>query len=75
MNKNYHQIWFSVIRTFRFLGLKDTYSEKDLETAIIAELQRFILEFGNDFAFLARQKRITIDNEDYKIDLLFITEN
>jgi predicted nuclease of restriction endonuclease-like (RecB) superfamily len=54
-----------------FLGLKDTYSEKDLETAIIAELQRFILELGNDFAFLARQKRITIDNEDYKIDLLF----
>lgn len=54
-----------------FLGLKDTYSEKDLETTIIAELQRFILELGNDFAFLARQKRITIDNEDYKIDLLF----
>lgn len=54
-----------------FLGLKDTYSEKDLETAIISELQRFILELGNDFAFLARQKRITIDNEDYKIDLLF----
>ena len=54
-----------------FLGLKDTYSEKDLETAIIAELQKFILELGNDFAFLARQKRITIDNEDYKIDLLF----
>lgn len=54
-----------------FLGLKDTYSEKDLETAIIAELQRFILELGNDFAFLARQKRISIDNEDYKIDLLF----
>lgn len=54
-----------------FLGLKDTYSEKDLESAIISELQRFILELGNDFAFLARQKRITIDNEDYKIDLLF----
>lgn len=54
-----------------FLGLKDTFSEKDLETAIISELQRFILELGNDFAFLARQKRITIDNEDYKIDLLF----
>lgn len=54
-----------------FLGLKDTYSEKDLESAIIAELQRFILELGNDFAFLARQKSITIDNEDYKIDLLF----
>lgn len=54
-----------------FLGLKDTYSEKDLETAIIAELQRFIIELGNDFAFMARQKRITIDKRDYKIDLLF----
>lgn len=54
-----------------FLGLKDTYSEKDLESAIIAELQRFIIELGNDFAFLARQKRITIDNGDYYIDLLF----
>jgi predicted nuclease of restriction endonuclease-like (RecB) superfamily len=54
-----------------FLGLKDTYSEKDLESAIIAELQRFISEFGNDFAFLARQKRLMIDNRDYYIDLLF----
>lgn len=54
-----------------FLGLKDTYSEKDLENAIIAELQHFISELGADFAFLSRQKRITIDNEDYYIDLLF----
>ena len=54
-----------------FLGLKDTYSEKDLESAIIAELQRFITELGNDFAFLSRQKRISIDNRDYYIDLLF----
>ncbi|MBX2888158.1 MAG: DUF1016 family protein [Ferruginibacter sp.] len=54
-----------------FLGLKDTYSEKDLESAIVADLQRFIIELGNDFAFMARQKRITIDNRDYKIDLLF----
>lgn len=54
-----------------FLGLHDSYSEKDLENAIIAELQRFITELGNDFAFLARQKRITVDNEDYYIDLLF----
>lgn len=54
-----------------FLGLKDTYSEKDLETSILAHLQSFILEFGNDFAFLARQKRITIDQDDYYIDLLF----
>ena len=54
-----------------FLGLNDTYSEKDLETTIIAELQRFISELGSDFAFLARQKRITIDTTDYYIDLLF----
>lgn len=54
-----------------FLGLKDSYSEKDLESAIIAELQRFISELGNDFAFLARQKRLMIDNRDYYIDLLF----
>ncbi len=54
-----------------FLGLRDTYSEKDLESAILVELQKFIIEFGSDFAFLARQKRITIDEEDYYIDLLF----
>ena len=56
-----------------FLGLSDSYSEKDLETSIVAELQRFIIEMGSDFAFMARQKRITIDNRDYYIDLLFIT--
>ncbi|WP_455639873.1 PDDEXK nuclease domain-containing protein [Parabacteroides sp.] len=54
-----------------FLGLKDIYSENDLESAIIAELQSFIVEMGGDFAFLARQKRITVDNEDYYMDLLF----
>ncbi|HPA64812.1 MAG TPA: PDDEXK nuclease domain-containing protein [Spirochaetota bacterium] len=54
-----------------FLGLSDTYSENDLESAILNELQKFIIEFGSDFAFLARQKRITIDNDDYYIDLLF----
>ena len=54
-----------------FLGLKNTYSEADFESSILAELQHFILEFGNDFAFLSRQKRITIDQEDYYIDLLF----
>lgn len=54
-----------------FLGLADTYAEKDLESAIVAELQRFIIELGTDFAFLARQKRITIDGRDYYIDLLF----
>ena len=54
-----------------YLGLRDSYSERDLETAIIAELQQFITELGNDFAFLDRQKRITIDGEDYYLDLLF----
>ena len=41
------------------------------ETSIIVELQKFIIELGSDFAFMARQKRITIDNSDYFIDLLF----
>lgn len=54
-----------------FLGLGDKYSEKDLESAILTELQHFILELGHDFAFMERQKRITIDHEDYYIDLLF----
>lgn len=54
-----------------FLGIQGNYSEKDLESAIVSELQSFITELGNDFAFLARQKRITVDNEDYYIDLLF----
>ncbi|MCX6146933.1 MAG: PDDEXK nuclease domain-containing protein [Candidatus Kapabacteria bacterium] len=54
-----------------FLGLKNNYSEKDLESAILSELENFIVELGSDFGFLARQKRITIDNEDYYIDLLF----
>ncbi|MDR0909772.1 MAG: PDDEXK nuclease domain-containing protein [Spirochaetaceae bacterium] len=54
-----------------YLGLADTYSERDLESAIISELARFIIELGSDFAFLARQKRITIDSIDYYIDLLF----
>lgn len=54
-----------------FLGLNGNYSEKDLESAIVADLEHFLTEFGNDFAFMARQKRITVDNEDYYIDLLF----
>ena len=54
-----------------FLGLKESYSEKDIESAILNQLQEFIVEMGNDFAFLARQKRIIIDGEDFKIDLLF----
>jgi predicted nuclease of restriction endonuclease-like (RecB) superfamily len=54
-----------------FLGLKDTFSEKDLESALIRELEKFILELGAGFSFIARQKRISIDKRDYSIDLLF----
>ncbi len=54
-----------------FLGLKDTYSEKDLENAILREIEAFILELGVGFTFVARQKRIVIDRKDFYIDLLF----
>lgn len=54
-----------------FLGLNGYYSEKDLESAIISQLEKFILELGNGFAFLERQKRISIDGIDYYVDLLF----
>jgi len=54
-----------------FLNLKDTYSEKDLEKAILRELERFILELGNGFTFVERQKRMVIDGEDFSLDLLF----
>jgi len=53
------------------LGLKDAFSERDLEAAILQELERFLLELGTDFAFLARQKRMTIGNQDFCLDLLF----
>lgn len=54
-----------------FLGLKGAYSEKDLETAILRELEAFLVELGSDFAFVARQKRIVVDGEDFYLDLLF----
>ncbi len=54
-----------------FLGLKDTFSEADLETAILRELERVLLELGTDFAFIARQKRMIIGNQDFYLDLLF----
>ncbi|MEG0411099.1 MAG: PDDEXK nuclease domain-containing protein [Erysipelotrichaceae bacterium] len=54
-----------------FLGLKDTFSEKDLENVILVELEKFILEMGSDFAFLARQKHFILDEKDYFMDLLF----
>lgn len=54
-----------------FLDLQDNFTEKDLENAILRELERFILELGSDFAFMGRQKRIQIGGNDYYIDLLF----
>ncbi len=54
-----------------FLGLPPGYDENDLETAILHELERFILELGRGFAFVERQKRIIIDGEDFHLDLLF----
>ena len=54
-----------------FLGLRDRYLEKDLEDAILREIEGFLLELGDGFAFLARQKRIQIDSDDFYLDLLF----
>ena len=58
-----------------FLGLKDTFAEKDLEAAILREMEAFILELGVGFAFLERQKRITVDGIDHYLDLLFYHRN
>ncbi len=54
-----------------FLGLKDSYVEKDLEAAILRDMESFILELGVGFAFLERQKRMTVDGVDQYLDLLF----
>jgi predicted nuclease of restriction endonuclease-like (RecB) superfamily len=54
-----------------FLDLADTFSERDLETALIRNIEKFLLELGTDFCFMGRQKRITIGDEDFYIDLVF----
>ena len=54
-----------------FLGLKGAYSERDLENAILANLQEFLSELGSDFCFIGRQFPMRIDDEDYWLDLLF----
>jgi len=54
-----------------FLGMQDRYLEKDLEDAILREIELFLLELGSGFTFIARQKRLQIDHRDYYIDLLF----
>ncbi|MBM4320293.1 MAG: DUF1016 domain-containing protein [Deltaproteobacteria bacterium] len=54
-----------------FLGLRDRYLEKDLEDAILREMEAFVLELGTGFCFVARQMRLQIDNDDFHIDLVF----
>ena len=54
-----------------FTGLKGMYSERDLEESLLAHLEQFIIELGNGFSFVARQKRMIIDGEDFYLDLLF----
>jgi predicted nuclease of restriction endonuclease-like (RecB) superfamily len=54
-----------------FLGLPQDHSERDLELAILREMERMLLELGTGFAFVARQKRIPVDDEDFHLDLLF----
>jgi predicted nuclease of restriction endonuclease-like (RecB) superfamily len=52
-----------------FLNLKDEYSETELEDALIHSLEQFLLQLGSDFAFIARQKRLRVGNERYRVDL------
>jgi len=54
-----------------FLGLKDEYSENDLEEALVRHLESFLLELGGEFAFIGRQRRLRIGDEWYRVDLLF----
>jgi len=54
-----------------FLNMKDTYAEKDLEAAILRDIENFLIELGAGFTFVARQKRMIIDNIDHNLDLLF----
>lgn len=66
INNNFKDPYF-----LDFLGLQNSYLEKDLEQAILRELEAFILELGTGFAFIERQKRMIIDGEDFYLDLLF----
>ncbi|MBI3248014.1 MAG: DUF1016 domain-containing protein [Deltaproteobacteria bacterium] len=54
-----------------FLNLKDEYSERELEEALIRHLETFLLELGGDFAFVGRQRRLRVDDEWYRVDLVF----
>ena len=60
---------------FDYMGLNGEYLEADLESAVLREIEKFILEFGKGFAFVERQKRMIIDGEDFHLDLLFYNRN
>lgn len=54
-----------------FLDLKDEYSESELEEALLRHLEKFLLELGDDFAFVGRQRRLRIGDQWYRVNLLF----
>jgi predicted nuclease of restriction endonuclease-like (RecB) superfamily len=54
-----------------FLGLKDEYSETEIEAMLVARLETFLLELGDDFAFIGRQRRLRLDDTWYRVDLMF----
>ena len=66
-----HDLVFKSPYILNFLDLKDTYSESDLERAVLDEIENFLLELGKGFTFVARQKRMVIDGDDFSLDLLF----
>ena len=70
-NKSEELIKDPYVLEFLDLDEKNVYSEKELETKILDDLQKFLLELGQGFSFVARQKRFTIDNDHFYIDLLF----
>lgn len=70
-NRLHPDLVFKNTYVLDFLSLPQSYNESDLENALISGIEKFIMELGNGFAFLERQKRITVDGEDYHLDLLF----
>jgi predicted nuclease of restriction endonuclease-like (RecB) superfamily len=70
-NTTHPDLVFKNTYVLDFLNLPQFYSESDLENALITGIEKFIMELGNGFAFLERQKRISVDGEDYHLDLLF----
>ena len=70
-NTTHPDLVFKNTYVLDFLNLPQFYTESDLENAIISGIEKFIIELGNGFAFLERQKRISVDGEDYHLDLLF----